>query len=151
MHKLPFRPRSRCAGFTLVETMVVVGIASVLSSIAVASFNGYLLRARRTDALVSILQVQLAEERWRANASSVGSLAEIGAGTTSKGGHYALDLAVGTDGGYQITASAIGAQTRDAACRVLRLSVGGGNLGYASGPGADVSNPAADNRRCWSL
>ena len=55
---LPFtRSRSarrvRCsAGFTLIETMVTIGIAGVLSSVAYPSIEGQLMRARRSDALV---------------------------------------------------------------------------------------------------
>ncbi|MEO7056219.1 MAG: type IV pilin protein, partial [Caldimonas sp.] len=69
-------------GFTLIETMVTVGIAGVLSSIAYPPLEGHVLRARRTDALVTLMQAQLAQERYRAEHRSYGSLAETGVPAT---------------------------------------------------------------------
>lgn len=143
-----FKSRSS-AGFTLIETMVAVTITGILSSLAYPSLDGHVLRARRGDALVSIMQTQLAEERWRANSNRYGSLAEIGATPTSLSGHYAMAVAY-TANDYTVQAVAAGGQSRDAGCRHMSLTVSGGNLGYASGPEASVANAAAQNRRCWS-
>ena len=46
-------------GFTLVESMVVVGIAAVLATIAYPTLEGHVLRARRADALVALMNAQL--------------------------------------------------------------------------------------------
>ena len=35
--------------------------------------------------------------------------------------------------------------------RTCACDVDGANLAYASGPDSCVANPAAMNRRCWSL
>jgi type IV pilus assembly protein PilE len=142
--------QTRNGGFTLIETMVAVGIAGVLSSIAYPSFTGQLQRVRRTDALVTLMQAQLAEERFRADHSSYGTLADIGVRSTSMSGHYTLQVTTSSTDGYEIVATAAGAQARDATCRTLRLNVAGSNLSYASGPDASVSNPDDINRRCWS-
>ncbi len=147
------RPASRrrtLAGFTLIETLVAMAVAAVLSGIAFPSFEGQLQRARRSDALVSVMLVQLAEERFRANGRTYGSLAEIGSPGRSTAGHYALQLTSASELGYEVLASANGAQARDASCRHLRLSMTGGNADYASGPDASVTNPDAANRKCWS-
>ncbi|NUZ07224.1 type IV pilin protein [Piscinibacter koreensis] len=142
-------PRRRVRGFTLVESMVVVAIVGVLSSIALPSMEGHVLRARRSDALVSLMRAQLAEERWLANSAAFGSLAEIGVAERSSAGHYTLELAA-APGGYRITATATGAQTRDRACRVLRVQMAGGDLTFASGSDAEVANDAGPNRACWN-
>ena len=150
MQRLRFRLARRARGFTLIETMVTVGIAGVLSSVAYPSLEGQVLRARRTDALVALLQAQLAEERYRANNASYGSLAEAGLRGTSPAGYYTVQVAsAGTDG-YALLASANARQARDAACRHLRLSLVDTALVYASGPTPTTSNPADVNRRCWS-
>ncbi len=147
---LPAASRARPAhGFTLIETMVTVGIAGVLSSIAYPSLESHALRARRTDGLVAILQAQLAEERFRANNASYASLAEAGLHGVSAAGLYTVQIASHTADGYVILASAIGAQARDAGCRHLRLTLTDATLSYASGADATAANDAAANRKCW--
>lgn len=147
----PLSPRRRgSAGFTLIETLVAVGIAGVLSSVAYPSFEGHLLKARRIDALAALMNAQLAQERHRANATSYGSLAEIGVAATSSGGHYVLQVTAASATGFELLASAAGTQSRDVACRHLRLASGGADVVYASGPDAGVANPADANRKCWS-
>lgn|SRR5450755_3783573 len=142
--------RSGNRGFTLIETMIAVGIAGVLSSIAYPTLEGHVLRARRTDALVALMQAQLAQERHRANHSSYGDLAEIGMRDSSMSGYYTLQVASSSADSYVVVATAAGRQARDAACRTLRLGLDGSSLSYASGPDATASNPAEANRKCWN-
>ena len=146
------RPAGRRAsrGFTLVETLIAVGIAAILSGIAYPSLEGQLLRARRSDALVSLMQAQLAQERHRGNHRSYGDRAAIGVRPTSLSGHYAIDVAASAADGYELVATATGRQAHDASCRTLRLVVAGGSVVYASGPDAAASNAATVNRRCWN-
>lgn len=145
-----FRTRlRRSRGFTLIETLVTVAIAGVLSSIAYPGIEGQVLRARRTDALVALAQAQLTEERYRANNASYGSLADAGIRATSPAGHYTVQVAAGA-AGYALTASATGAQARDTTCRHLRVTLADAALSYASGADATTANGADVNRRCWS-
>lgn len=145
-------PRRHAAGFTLVEMLIAVSVASVLSSIALPSFQGTLQKARRTDAYVALMQAQAAQERWRANRRAYADdLAAIGAPQRSSAGHYTLDVAGADADGYAIVAVASGAQARDAACRHLKLTMNGATTTYASGPDALVANPPAANRRCWAM
>jgi type IV pilus assembly protein PilE len=144
--------RRRAAGFTLVEMLIAVSVASVLSSIAFPSFQGTLQKARRTDAYVALMQAQAAQERWRANRRDYASdLAAAGAPVRSSAGHYTLEVASADSDSYAIVAIATGSQARDVACRHLRLTMDGATVRYASGPDALVANPAAANRRCWAM
>lgn len=142
--------RRRLLGFTLIESLVAVGIAAVLSTIAYPSFENHLLRARRVDGLSAVLAAQLAQERLRANRLSYGTLAEIGVPETSPAGNYRL-AATGDALGFEITATAIGRQARDGECRHLRLRTAGAGFELASGPDAATVNAPAQNRRCWNL
>jgi type IV pilus assembly protein PilE len=137
-------------GFTLIETLIVVGIAGVLSSLAYPSLESQVLRARRSDALVSLMQAQLAQERHRANHRSYGDLADIGLRGSSLSGYYTLQVTASSTDSYELVATAAGRQAHDATCQTLRLSVAGAGLVYASGPDATASNPAAVNRKCWN-
>ena len=144
------RRARRSRGFTLIETMVAAGIAGVLSSIAYPNLEGHVLRARRTDALVALMQAQLAQERYRANNASYGSLAEAGVYGISSAGLYTVQVTSHGVDGYVVLASATGAQARDASCRHLRLTLADATLAHASGADATTANGAELNRKCWS-
>jgi type IV pilus assembly protein PilE len=142
-------PRQR--GFTVLEMLVAMALAGVLSSLAYPSFEGVLQKARRSDALVALMQVQAAQERWRANQRAYGSLADIGVGPRSAAGHYTLQVLANDSDRYEVVAQATGAQARDASCRMLRLSLDSATVTYSSGPDTAQPNPQAVNRRCWNL
>jgi len=144
-------PRRRCGGFTAIELLIAMVIAGVLAAIAYPSFRGVVDRSRRADAIGALLLAQLAQERWRANQLAYGNLGDIGVPATSSAGHYALEATALTASGYELRATAVGVQQRDAECRHLRLAMAGAQVAYASGPDATVANPTDLNRRCWSL
>ncbi len=143
--------RRAARGFTLIEILSVLGIASVLSSIALPSFQGSLQKARRADALVAMAQVQIAQERAFANRYRYASLAELRTPGRSSGGHYLLDVGAADEQGYELIARATGSQAGDAACRVLKLTIVAGSTTRSSGSDDRVGNDAAANRRCWGL
>ena len=137
------------AGFTLIETLVTIGIAGVLSSIAYPNLEGQVMRARRSDALVALLQGQLAQERFRANNASYGSLADAGVRPASPAGHYLISVVAADASGFELLASAVAGQARDARCRHLRVRLADATLTYASGSDATTANGADANRACW--
>ncbi len=139
----------RARGFTLIEMLVATAITGVLSSVAYPSYQGTVQKVRRTDALVAVLQVQAAQERWRSNNAGYGSLAEIRQPAQSAAGYYTLELRNLGDNGYELLATARGAQGSDNACRTLKLAVTGLNAVQSSGANADTGNTSDANRRCW--
>ena len=142
---------ARQAGFTLVELMIGVAVAGVLSGVALPSFEGQIQKARRSDALVSMMQVQAAQERFRTNNSRYGTLAEIGVASTSAARHYGLQTTDANADSYEALATAAGMQARDTACLYMKVSSNGLNPVYASGPTASVANADAANRKCWGF
>ena len=144
------RRRGGPGGFTLIESMVAVGVAGVLAAVAMPGIEGVLHRVRRADAVLAAFQVQLAQERHRGRASSYGSLADIGLSSASAGGHYGLEIGAHGADGYDLSVRATGVQARDAPCRYLRLRLQGSVPTYASGPDLQVANDAPANRRCWN-
>ena len=64
---MQLRPAARsrpAGGFTLIELMVVVAIATILFAIAVPSYMTYIRHSRRTEAKTAILDLAGREERF---------------------------------------------------------------------------------------
>ena len=141
--------RQQPGGFTLLETMIAVAVSAILASIGYPSFAEQVRKARRSDAIVRLVQLQHAQERWRANNVAYAALGDLGVAASSADSHYRLAVADVRAAGYVATAEALGAQARDANCRFLRLVVDGANTAFDSGPDAASSNPPALNERCW--
>lgn len=60
---LPMR-KSRMAGFTLAELMVVVGILGILAAISYPSYNDYVRKTRRAAGAACALAAAAQLERW---------------------------------------------------------------------------------------
>ena len=61
------RKRGDVGGFTLIELPAVVSMTGVRTTVALPTFEGQLRRARRCDVLVTMMQVQAAQERSHSN------------------------------------------------------------------------------------
>lgn len=143
--RLPRRAR----GFTLVEMLIGVSVAGVLSSVAYPSFHGAMAKSRRADALIALTKMQLAQERWRSEHRAYASTGQLGATPTTEGGHYRLEVVSADDSGYVLRATAQGAQLRDTGCRVLQLEAENVTPLRRSGNDERLANDVAQNRRCW--
>ncbi len=80
-------------GFTLVETLVAMVVLALIVAVAVPSYREHTIRARRTDAKLSLLAAAAAQERHFLDANAyAATLAELGVAGFSRQGHYALDV-----------------------------------------------------------
>jgi len=59
--------RTRSAGFTLIELMMVVAIMGVLAAIAIPQYKSYLYRAKTTEAVGFLAEVKARQESYRAD------------------------------------------------------------------------------------
>ncbi|MFK7989338.1 MAG: type IV pilin protein [Sandaracinaceae bacterium] len=64
------RTRKRASGYTLIELMIVVAIIGVLATVAIPSFQSYLMRARTTEAVTFLGEVRQRQEAYRAEFGS---------------------------------------------------------------------------------
>lgn len=68
--------RTDSRGFSLVELMVVIVIASILMAIAIPSYKNSIRKSRRTDAKTALLDLAGREERYN---STVGGYTNVAA------------------------------------------------------------------------
>lgn len=69
--------RKRQVGFTLIELMIVVAVIAVIAIIAVPSYIEQVRKGKRAEAVQAIGDIQLRQERWRADHSSYATLDEL--------------------------------------------------------------------------
>ena len=56
---------NRDGGFTLVELMIVVAIVGILGTLAYPAYAGYIVRTRRTEGQVALIEAMQRQERYR--------------------------------------------------------------------------------------
>jgi type IV pilus assembly protein PilE len=105
--------RGKKAGFTLIEILIVMAIVAILATIALPSYQGAVRQSRRSEAIMTLLEIQLKEERYRANHSEYGSLQKIYCGDKPNcsppfgdNEYYDFEATDTNDTEYTITATA---------------------------------------------
>jgi type IV pilus assembly protein PilE len=141
MHKRngPARP-NRHRGFTLIEVMIAAVIVVILASFVLPAYFEQVQRSRRADAMTSLLALQMAQEKWRANDTDYATLAELNwSGTESVDGYYAIDIPANTPATFTITASPIkSGPQHDDKCGT-----------FAIGPDGPLYGGGYANEACW--
>ena len=97
---MPLQPEASCfRGFTLLELLVVVVIATILMSIAVPSYMTQIRQSRRTEAKTAILDLSGREERYLStnpagytNTPALLGYAGFGVGNPIGSGYYYLTV-----------------------------------------------------------
>lgn len=130
----------RTLGFTLIELMIAVVIVAILASIALPSYRNYVLRANRTVAKTTLVEVQSRQEsfyvdrkRYAASLTALGYPADpmwitaTGEPETSAVPRsiYRIDLDDVTLTGFSASASPVGSQEDDARCGTLTVIASG--------------------------
>lgn len=113
-------------GFSIVEILIVLVILAILVIALTPAYQSYQIRSNRSDAIKSILAIQIAQEKYRITSTTYGSLANVWSGTASYSGYYTMGVSGNTASAYVITAAALGAQTSDTGCTTLTLTTANG-------------------------
>lgn len=127
-------------GFTLIELMIAVAIVGILAAIAYPSYTEYVRKTRRAEASAAVLAVaQIAERYYSQTGTYVDdALAYPDKSPADGAAVFDVVLAAGQpeDGGYLVTATAIGGGLMDGDdCESMTVNA----LGIRS----------PDNAKCW--
>lgn len=159
-----YRNRRPQAGFTLIELMVTIVVASILIAVAIPSYTGQMRKSRRTEAKSALLDLASREERFystnsaytndaanlgMAAASAILFQSKIGSGyyqvsactsttTTIPAACSAAQAVASTGVTYLLVAVPIGTQAKDTYCGTYTLD----NTGVQSNTGSQTSG-------CW--
>jgi type IV pilus assembly protein PilE len=153
------RSRVKARGFSLIELLIAMVIVAILASIAIPSYNTYILRSHRTDAKSALLDLASLEERYFSafngytdipnNLGYTGAVAGVPF-PVGLNGYYQVTVTQtaaiaptagnnGTPATYTIVAQAIGTQVNDTQCLTFTLT----------SAGLQTATPDPQNN-CWS-
>jgi type IV pilus assembly protein PilE len=148
------------SGFSLIELMIVVVIATILASIAIPSYNSQIRKSRRTEAKTALADLASREERYFAtqnvytNDPVALKYVTSGAWPVAIGNYYSISNVnvqlptasptATTPGTYtlQITPTAGSTQVNDTSCQLFQVDQTGKQTSLDSG-GADST------ATCW--
>ena len=129
-------------GFSLVELLVVMVIAGILTMIAVPSYQASVIKSRRADGKVALNDIAQKLERCF---TQFGAYNAVGCGIVnaqviqSQEGFYAVTVAIPNASTYTLTSAPQGAQVSDAQCGSLGIN----NTGVRTKPGTSAL------QACW--
>jgi type IV pilus assembly protein PilE len=129
--------RRKHSGFTLIELMIVLVVVAILASFAIPSYLSQVRKSRRSDATSALGDVQLRQERYRAENPTYGTLAQLNAASTTTNGYYTVSVgtvsgncpnmstttAESTSNSYWLQAAAVStsSQAKDTGCTTMLL------------------------------
>jgi type IV pilus assembly protein PilE len=158
MHSQAHMPRSR--GFTLIELMVVVVIATILLSIAIPSYMAQIRQSRRVEARTAILDLAGREERFfstnsAAYTAAAASLGYAGLPSAVGSGYYSVSVcspacapsAVPAPS-YAVIATPVAGQSQAQDTQCTAFAVDSAGQQYAAD--ATGTYTAAAQTYCWA-
>lgn len=121
-------------GFTLIELVITVAIVAILAGIAYPSFMDSIRKSRRAEAQAVLLEMQVRQEKWRANNNTYnGTATAVGAPAAGSGiaAYYTFTVSGAGATAYSLSATAISGKGQDqdkqggASCSPMTLNQSG--------------------------
>ena len=140
---------TRPYGFTLLELMIVVAVIIVLASIALPMYTEHVRKGKRSEALQALGDLQLRQERWRAdNPSYATTFAQLAGSATAANSYnaalkyYNVSVSAGAATTYGLLATRKGDLANDPRCANFTVSMATGIITKGMSNGSNVDY-------CW--
>ncbi|MCG8432836.1 MAG: prepilin-type N-terminal cleavage/methylation domain-containing protein [Gammaproteobacteria bacterium] len=135
--------RKRVTGSTLVELVIVMAIVAVIAAITIPTYQHYLRKSRRVEAMSAIMDIIATQEKYfianNAYANSMQTLGYPPGDVFTENNYYQLSIT-----GNAARAQAVGAQLADEDCRIFEQAFASGAKTSENADGHN--NPAGT---CW--
>ncbi len=100
----------RQAGFSLIELMIAVAVIGILTAVALPSYNGYMMRARLTEAFTGLAGAQPKMEQYWSNNRKYEDFDDPALKLMpANSDHFTFELTESSASGYLLTATGQGA------------------------------------------
>jgi type IV pilus assembly protein PilE len=143
----------RGRGFSLIELLTVMAVATILIAVAVPAFNSQIRKSRRTEARTALLDLAARAERMYATTNSYinsttseldpSDLGYSGSWPITVGsGYYTVSDPTSTATQFTFKATPTGTQTKDTECAAFEVDNTGKQSSIDSG-GSDTTDT------CW--
>jgi type IV pilus assembly protein PilE len=146
MKAIPSFRAAGSAGFTLIELMIVIVVATILTTIAVPAYTSQVRKSRRTEARTALLDLAARQERF-SSTNSAYTIVPANLGFAGNfpipvgSSYYQINVTTNaTASTFTATATPINAQIGDTQCGTFTID----NTGLQSVSGS------AGARTCWN-
>ncbi len=114
-------------GFSLVELMVVIGIAAILAAVGMPIYTNLTMKNNRHEATAELISIASAADNYEIrNGDFPTTLSSFWHQTTTDNGYYTMAYTHTANATkFTITATAIGTQSGDTACSVIEYEIDG--------------------------
>lgn len=107
---MPHRPTTPARGFSLIEVLIAMLIIMILAALAYPSYARFVRESRRVEVQSLLLDLQMREERWRAEHPGFADADALGVATLianhPSSRWYSVQIQLEEAGGYRIIANA---------------------------------------------
>lgn len=127
-------------GFSMIELLIVVAVVGIIATVAIPSYNRYILKSRRSEAMINLIKFQAAYEEFNTQNNTYPASDTLPPAVVPPipATTYYTYTSTTTSTSYTITATAIGSQANDAEGAIACSPMSINNIG--------TQTPAA----CWT-